>query len=1156
MMFIKTLFKGNFLKKIHSGQFLESNEKIPQIIQVYESSINLSFCEFDQEIQQYTQTPIYHQNFFFIIFDSGIINNKLILLTSVGLIILKFDGNKWNVVLSEVFNINCEERDKLMYLEINESLGIIICYSNTQLFSVYKFNENSLIKLNKNVLCTSKYIRKIFIFEEKDFFIVSLLTQNSTDYTYENLCFSKNNFIEINLNENKLFESYDKFTKQLIEVIGKEIQNEIDIDIIFDYKLHYIFVISEKLALIFKIDSIVNFDEQKDQIEFKCRFEFKNKNPIFIKHYQTNSSFFFFFDKKFLMYTEKKENELIYIQRKKLIPKVNKRTLFGKSILKLEDNNYLFYDCKGSLIFVNFEENNEQCIIKIFNKLENEGMFSYDSTSVQFEKEKLKIYSLCGIKGESRLIRYVDGFIENQLFETNINEEMSKIIFSENPVYGKINNNTELRLFLTSSFFSSNLYIISPNFKINKIKEYNTQGLGIYPSNKNLDEYFIILKNEINCIKFINANYSIIEENQLFNFQNGTQIISHSIFSFNDLIYMTLYLSSRKLKIIELENKKEINEIDIPYSIEISVINNIVLNNNSIAILIGNYKGSLDILYYDIKENIINLSKKVSNVFSIDDNNENSIVPETIKVVEKYIFISTRTGEFCSFIFNEDNEENKNLITVVAEKISFEKIPLYISNIEMENDNNYYYSVDFFNRYNAFNYKISFIPKKEECHKSTYIIKKNCENDIFLICFHKISKYVYLYQTKGKIAFSTFNIYNSPSQYKKNIINQNNIVTDTIYYFNKDEKGVKIISFENTQILIITDKLNFYLFNTFNNSLILKFEIEIDKNTYINSKVNALRQFKMEIPNEDRFMDIICVSLEYSTSKEQEESEKGMILIYELKDNQIIFKRKLILSKIIYDICFLKNYIVIGSDYSLGLITYELNSNNSFEIKNDAKSIQYMNKIISLQSLNNNASDNILIVGDSDESFQLLEFEPQARFNTNGADISNRILMKAFPINNNFNEVFLTEKNGVISIFNLNDEVYEIKNSFDLKECVNLSYNNNKDFVLNSILGSLFNIKIYDNKMKDRDITEDMVMKLEEFQRKVFCEINKIYFNKSLDYEVGMLMNVPVTNAIMIDELFSICDIYKNELYGKISNFDEMVATLNLLSDELYLNIE
>ena len=127
----------------------------------------------------------------------------------------------------------------------------------------------------------------------------------------------------------------------------------------------------------------------------------------------------------------------------------------------------------------------------------------------------------------------------------------------------------------------------------------------------------------------------------------------------------------------------------------------------------------------------------------------------------------------------------------------------------------------------------------------------------------------------------------------------------------------------------------------------------------------------------------------------------------------------------------------------------------------------------------------------------------------------------------------------------------------DLKECVNLCFNDYNHFILNSILGSLFNIKIYDTSIKEnRDVTDEMIKKLEEFQRKVFCEINKIYFNKELNYEIGMLMNVPIKNAIMIDELFSICDIYKNELYGKISNFDEMVATLNLLSDELYLNIE
>ena len=1154
MMLIKTLFKGNFLKKIHTGKFLDTNDNIPQLIQVYESSINLSFCEYDNEIEQYTQTPIYRQNFFFIIFDSGIINNQLVLLTSTGLMILKFDGNKWNIVIREIFNINCEERDKLMYLEINERLGIIVCYSNTQLFSIYKLNDNSLIKINKNIIYTSMYIRKIFIFEEKDIFIVSILTQNSNLYSYENLCFSNNNYEEIKLKENTTFELYDTFTKKLTNAIIKQTQNQLDVDIIFDINLHYIFVICETLILIFKIDSIFNFDEDKEQIEFKCRIEFKEKKPIFIDYYENNGIYFFFFDDKFLMYKEKNLNNQIILEKKKLIPKENKKKLFGKNFLQLNDGNSLFYDCKGSLIFVNFtDENDEKCSIKIINKLENEGMFLYDSTSNKNNKEKTKIYSLCGIKGESRLIRYVDGFIEDKIFETNINEDMSKIIFIENPVYGKVNKNIELRLFLTSSFYSSNLYIISPNFKMNKIKEFNIQGLGIYPSIKNSNEYYIILKNEIFSITFTNADYSNIEEEKIFIFNEGIQIISHSIFSLYNGIYMIIYLSSRILKIIELTSKKEIYEIKIPDNIEISVLNNINLNNSNVAILIGNYNGRLDILYYDINENKIDLDKKISNVFSFDDNNENSIVPETIKVVDKYIFISTRTGEFCSFIYN-DNEENKNLITVVFDNISNNKIPLYISNIEIDDNNNFFYSVDFYNIENAYNFKINFTPKNEACHKSSYIIKKNNNIDNQLICFNKISKYVYLYQTKGKISFSTFNIYNSPSQYKKNIITQNNIVIDTVYNFNKDEKGVKIISFENDQILVITDKLFFYLFDTNNNTLILKNEIEIDKNTYLNLKVKSLREFKIEIPNEDKYMNIICVCLQYSLAKDY---DKGMILIYELKNNQIIFIRKLLLPKILYDICFLKNYIVIGSDNSIGLISYELNSNNIFEIKNDGKLIQYMNKIISLQPLNNNASSNILIVGDSEESFQLLEFENQYRFNTNGADIANRILMNATPINNSYNDVFLCEKNGVVSIFKLNDEIYEIKNSIDLKECVNLCFNDYNHFILNSILGSLYNIKIYDTSIKEnRDVTDEMITKLEEFQRKVFCEINKIYFNKDLDYEIGMLMNVPIKNAIMIDELFSICDIYKSELYGKISNFDEMVATLSLLSDELYLNIE
>ena len=117
---------------------------------------------------------------------------------------------------------------------------------------------------------------------------------------------------------------------------------------------------------------------------------------------------------------------------------------------------------------------------------------------------------------------------------------------------------------------------------MNKIKEFNTQGLGIYPSNKNSNEYYIILKNEIFSITFTNADYSNIEEEKIYMCNEGIQIISHSIFSLFNGIYMIIYLSSRILKIIELTSKNEIYEIKIPDNIEISVLNNILINKNNV----------------------------------------------------------------------------------------------------------------------------------------------------------------------------------------------------------------------------------------------------------------------------------------------------------------------------------------------------------------------------------------------------------------------------------------------------------------------------------------------------------------------------------------------------------------------------------------------
>ena len=111
MLAIKKLFSGNYLKKlhfIHCDKF-ETNENYSQdkdenkiiseednsnkyyLILVYESSIDINKCEFDTIINQYLQTPIIHQKFFFVIFDSGIINNKIVLLTSIGLLIYQLE---------------------------------------------------------------------------------------------------------------------------------------------------------------------------------------------------------------------------------------------------------------------------------------------------------------------------------------------------------------------------------------------------------------------------------------------------------------------------------------------------------------------------------------------------------------------------------------------------------------------------------------------------------------------------------------------------------------------------------------------------------------------------------------------------------------------------------------------------------------------------------------------------------------------------------------------------------------------------------------------------------------------------------------------------------------------------------------------------------
>ena len=162
MLVIKKLFSGNYLKNLlflpydnlmKSG--INKNDKKDEnimmkeeksdkfyLISIYESSIDINLCEFDIIIKQYIQAPILHQNLFFIIFDSGIIDNKIILLTSIGILIYQLEENKLKMIYNDIFNTKCEPKDLLMYLKINVENQIIAVYSNTNLFFLYYYSIN------------------------------------------------------------------------------------------------------------------------------------------------------------------------------------------------------------------------------------------------------------------------------------------------------------------------------------------------------------------------------------------------------------------------------------------------------------------------------------------------------------------------------------------------------------------------------------------------------------------------------------------------------------------------------------------------------------------------------------------------------------------------------------------------------------------------------------------------------------------------------------------------------------------------------------------------------------------------------------------------------------------------------------------------------
>ena len=1211
MLVLKKLFSGNYLKKIHiiknnslddkiesniieeekdindiNEDMNENQEKINNnkfyLISIYESSLDITYCEYDSIIKQYIQTSILHQDFFFVIFDSEIIDSKIILLTSIGLYIYQFDKDKLNLIVYEIFNIKCEPKDLLMYLKINPKLNIIAIYSNTNLFFLYQFNakSNKLIKVNQiNKLCNG-YIDYINIFnieQINNYFIISIQTNISNVFSIENFVyFIDEDKLEINeIEQNKLNEDGENSTNILINEniqyindifhkINENYKEEKLKAIRYDLTGKYIFLVNNEGFIILK-----NKERQNDKnvIDLMIKFKFKYgqnvKSSFFIDYQKIKNYHFIFFDNKISIFEETKET----LSRIKLIPKEQKKFLTNsnaiiQNINKDNEISMILYNYKNDITFIklNQEEKKEDNLnkykINIITHITNESMFCLDGIIKKNNKDEYKIISICGLQGESRLIKYSNIFTEIMLHNQQIDSQINSIIFPSYNFRRKYFSN----IFMTSNNSKSILYSLNNEYQINHLIDFESPALKLYPLVNNLS-YIIILKSGVGIISFNDdkdkKNYqmkNIYECKNNKDDDNDTTI--HILFSyyflFKEQEYLVIYLNNRHLLCFNINLLTNIFDIELNNLPQPSALGVIAIERlNKLGFVLGNYiNNHIIIIYYDFENNCFD-KDKISETKLLDSTGNSLLTPDDILIFKYYIFITTHTGDFIVLNFNDNNLDNPINIIFNLENITKNQISLKFSQI------------DFYEEKNEFNIDIfSF--------KNAYNIKLNINNDINneMICTNKnqLTKYKFnkTYQTPLLQFQKTFLNEKGTKvhfYFKKNYLNfsffqeqlyKSNISIETFYNFPKNEKAIKIIQLaeKKDEIIILTNNLNLYLFSEDLNLISTKnITDDVKKNGL---KIVGIKNYLIKEDDEGEAANINIIIL-FGGFKSDENKTIGILIVYQLIDSNLI-PIKIITGypQSIIDACFIKRYIICGIESALCVREYFV-KNNTIEWNKDVRSLMisnYMNKITNLVPLNNFCNNYYLITSDIYESFQLIKFNSISpeKYETLGADLSLNNIGNIYPVNNNKEEIFTTDKKGIITKYELKDEIYKVINKVDLKEYIMKLYINDNNIIMIGLLGSVYFGKIIE--------VNDNNNELLKFQNNVFNEVCNVNLKKSIDYEEALLMNEKINNVLLLDTLLHFCEIYSNELVNKIDNFQNLFNHLKFFKENLILKIE
>ena len=1109
MLIAKSLYKGTYTKQIH----VNNN----QIITISESSIDLAKCEYDDVIKQYVLEPIHHQDLFFIIFDSTFINNTLFLLTSCGILSMKYTNSKWEIINREILNIDKEARNKLMYISGNEKYNVICVYSNTNLFFVFFINGNKLTLINDKKFFCDYYINKVSIKEISDtVFCIEVLTQKGKKVKYNNLYFSSGNYCIIELKDystnNEIMNNEQKF-KDIEKYIEENNKEEQVTDIVESPKKGYYFIICEKGIKILK--------SSNHEISFLSHMIYHNKQSVFIMSLIKDNFIYLIFDKKCLIYEEQSNNILA---KYKFADKEIKHLLYNSNILSMNDGSFLFYNIKANMYFVKFNFDNGTVTPQLITKEENDAMFSFDSTLFSHkdstnEVSSCELYGVCGLKGESRIVKYIEGYKEEYIKQIPINNNITNIFFTDN-------------FFVTTTSSSSSLYSLSNDLNAKYIKDYPLRAINIYQIAAN--QYALILSKQIVLLNIEND----ISDSVVLNEENADILIAYAL-NANNTPLVFYYLNTGEIKVFDISSSSFV-VLQIPIGSTVSSMNAVIGLNNIVSLICGTYQNSIVVCDYDTVNKVFIKDWITSKSYNLSVDEE-SQVPEDIKTKNQYVFVTSRTGKLIQFVYNP-NSANDPLYPASCVIISKEGYPLSISNIENEDN---IYTLDIYGGNKAYSFRIDL--KREIWRKLSYVFIDKTQD---LLSFNTLGKLIHIYHNRNNLIFSYF-----AKTIKGN--EKCNLVVETMYKFNSDEICRKIIEINNEGLIAITNQNSIYYFKTNNGfSLINKYYIDVVsiKDCF---KINSIKMYTLDFPDEKKSNYYLGICAEYI----YQGSYKGAFFLYEIDtmSNSLIQKERIVsFPKPIYDSCMISDYLIFGMEYYICMFPLII-TNTSLALKKEAKQQQFLNKIISLTNVGPVNSSNLILIGDNKESFCLGQFEPKTnRFDVLGAELSKRSLSQIFSLKNN--RVIMTEKNGTFSIFELRDEVYEKINSIDLKEFinnVNIVNSNEEDIIIMSgLMGSMYIGRLLtEKKCEEMGVTLEKVKSMmKDIMKKIYRKMMKEFFNREIEGEDSMMMVTPIEQTVLVDFVLNMWITYEKEIKEIIT--EEELTMVKMLNDQLIMEIE